>query len=232
MAKSFFITGTDTGVGKTFVAAAFLNAAGQQGYSTAAIKPLAAGCGMTEEGLRNDDALLLQKAMTSRLPYQQVNPITLEEPIAPHIAAARAGKNVTVSRLAGFCRGVMMQPCDLVLVEGAGGWRVPVNSRETLADLARELDLGVVLVVGMRLGCINHALLTAEAIARDGVAVAGWVANSCAEQAMPYQRENIQTLRQLLPFPCLGEIPFLLQRSPVAAASFVDVRGLLGETAR
>ena len=178
MAKQWlFITGTDTDVGKTVVACGFLAAANDQGLRTAAIKPVAAGCEITQQGMTNDDALQLQAAASHKLSYQQINPVALEPAIAPHIAAAESGVRMSASRLVGYCRGVSLMPVDMVVIEGAGGWRVPINSRETLADVARELECAVIVVVGMRLGCLNHALLTMEAIRRDGLQIAGWVAN-------------------------------------------------------
>lgn len=224
MGKKFFIAGTDTDVGKTLVACALLEKARQQGLITAAIKPIAAGCEQTPEGLRNDDALQLQQAMTADLPYAQVNPVALAPAIAPHIAAEQVQKRLRVAQLSGFCRGVMMQRSDLLLVEGAGGWRVPLNNVETLADLAKALHLPVILVVGMKLGCINHALLTAEAIARDGLPLAGWVANSVGD--MSAYQENLNTLKHLLRAPCLGVIPRLDDVSAVSAAPYLDLSAL------
>lgn len=217
MANAYFVAGTDTDVGKTLVAAGLLLAANARGLRTLALKPVAAGCTRTPEGLRNADALLLQRCMSVELPYEQVNPVALEPAIAPHIAAQRAGVRLGVDRLAGFCRGALMQRADLALVEGAGGWRVPLNPREFLSQLAVALQLPVVLVVGMRLGCINHALLTAETIARDGLRLAGWVANRCQAEMSCYE-ENVQTLRALLPAPCLGEVPYLTTPDPEKVA--------------
>ena len=205
--KAFFVTGTDTDVGKTLVSAGMLLAASTRGLSTAALKPVAAGCDITAEGLRNDDALILQSVITQTLSYEQINPITLEPAIAPHIAAQQVRRSLSVDRLAGFCRGVL-NSADLTLVEGAGGWRVPLNPTETLADLAAVLKLPVILVVGIRLGCISHALLTAEAIARDGLQLAGWIAN-CVDPDMPFQQENIDSIAQRLAAPCLGVVPHL-----------------------
>lgn len=223
MAKNkFFIAGTDTDVGKTVVAASLLEAGKQQGLSTIAIKPVAAGCEETPVGLQNDDALILQEHMTIELPYGQVNPVTLKSAIAPHIAAAQEGRTLQVSQLAGYCQGVLMQSVDLALVEGAGGWRVPLNAQETLADLAKELNLKVILVVGMKLGCINHALLTAEAIANDGLELAGWVANQ-VDPDMACYAENVVTLSALLPAPCLGEIPFIINPLPAAIAGYLNL---------
>ena len=218
--KAFFITGTDTNVGKTLIAAGLLVAAKNRGLTTAAVKPVAAGCEKTEEGLRNADALLLQSVMTTPLSYDEINPYALEAAIAPHIAAQHEKRSLSVDRLSGFCRGVLSL-ADFTLLEGAGGWRVPLNPRETLADLAKNLQLPVIMVVGIRLGCINHALLTFEAIARDGVPVAAWVAN-CIDADMPALQENIDSLRARLPVPCLGVVPYLRDKSPNVVATYFD----------
>lgn len=220
MSQTFFVTGTDTEVGKTAVSCALLRAAAAQGLTTAAVKPVAAGC---DASGHNEDALQLMECMTSELGYEQVNPVALAPAIAPHIAAAQAGRRVQASRLAGMCRGVMMGGADLVLIEGAGGWRVPISPRETLADVARELQVGVILVVGMRLGCINHALLTAEAIRRDGLELVGWVANQAGER-MTCHEENMATLQAMLPAPLLGEVPKLDPWDPEIAAKLLDIQ--------
>jgi dethiobiotin synthetase len=222
--KAFFVTGTDTNVGKTLIAAGLLIAAKNQGLTTAALKPVAAGCEKTDEGLRNADALLLQSVITQQLHYDQINPYALAAAIAPHIAAQQEKRSLTVDRLSGFCRGVLSS-ANFTLLEGAGGWRVPINARETLADLAKNLQLPVIMVVGIRLGCINHALLTFEAIVRDGVPVAGWVAN-CVDADMPALQDNIDSLRARLPVPCLGVVPFLAEPSPSLVAHYFDAREL------
>src|SRR5688572_13768415 len=205
--KTFFITGTDTDAGKTFVACALLKAASAAGLTTVAIKPIAAGATATEEGLRNADALLLQSASTIQLPYEQVNPVCFPQAIAPHLAAKINDKRVKVERLAGFCQGVMLKRADLTIIEGAGGWRVPLNEREFLSDLVKQLNVPVILVVAMRLGCLNHAMLTAEAIVRDGLQFSGWMANRIDPHMQCYE-ENRDTLRSWLPAPLLAEIPF------------------------
>ena len=223
MAKQWlFITGTDTDVSKTVIACGVLAAAALQGLRTAAVKPVAAGCEQGADGLTNTDALQLQAAATHQLAYQQVNPVALEPAIAPHIAADEAGVRLSASRLVGYCRGVSLLPVELVLVEGAGGWRVPINSRETLADVARELNCAVIMVVGMRLGCLNHALLTREAILRDGLQIAGWVAN-ILDPDMPRLEENIDTLKQRIAEPCLGTVPRLENPSPEQVARFLTL---------
>lgn len=206
--RAFFVTGTDTGVGKTYAACALLRAASAAGLSTLGLKPVAAGCEETDGGLRNEDALALMAASTVALPYAQVNPFALRAALAPHIAAAQEGRRLRSAQITGLVRGALMQGrADFTLVEGAGGWRVPLNENETLADVARELALPVLLVVGIRLGCINHALLTAEAIRHDGLRLAGWVANAIDPQ-MEAQQENIDTLRERLAAPLLGVVPF------------------------
>lgn len=218
--KTFFIAGTDTDVGKTLVAAGLLVAAKNQGLTTAALKPLAAGSQKTEAGLRNSDALLLQSVITQPLVYEQINPIALEAAIAPHIAAQQEKRVLSADRIAGFCRGSLNQ-ADFTLVEGAGGWRVPLNPQETLADVAKILRLPVILVVGMRLGCISHALLTAEAIRNDGLQLAGWVAN-CIDADMLVLHENIHSLAMRIPAPCLGVVPWLDDATPASVAALLD----------
>jgi dethiobiotin synthetase len=220
--KHFFIAGTDTDVGKTLIACGILRAAAARGSKTLAIKPVAAGAEGTDQGLRNSDALMLMDAMTESLPYEQVNPISLEPPIAPHIAAEQVGRRLSVSQLAGFCRGVMMRKADMVLIEGAGGWRVPLNQREMLSGLAIELQSPVILVVGMKLGCISHALLTAEAIRADGLVIAAWVANQIDSEMACFD-ENLATLKNLLPAPCLGVVPKLSQADPDLVAVHIDI---------
>lgn len=222
--KTFFIAGTDTNVGKTLVAAGLLIAAKNHGLTTAALKPLAAGCEKTEAGLRNADAVLLQSVITQPLMYEQINPIALEAAIAPHIAAQQEKRVLSADRLAGFCRG-SMNLADFTLVEGAGGWRVPLNPQETLADVAKILRLPVILVVGVRLGCISHALLTVEAIRNDGLQLAGWVAN-CIDTDMPVLQENIHSLAVRIPAPCLGVVPWLANAAPESVASALDIDSL------
>lgn len=218
--KAFFITGTDTDAGKTLVTTGLLVAAKNLGLTTAALKPVAAGCEQTADGLRNSDGLQLQAVMTKQFVYEQINPIALQAAIAPHIAAQQEKRSLSSDRLTGFCRSVLGQ-ADVTLVEGAGGWRVPINPRETMADLAKNLQLPVILVVGMRLGCLNHALLTFEAIVRDGLPVAGWVAN-CIDGDMPALVENIESLRVRLPVPSLGVVPHLVEPSAELAARAFD----------
>ena len=223
-AQQFFISGTDTAVGKTLVACALLLKANQAGLSSLGLKPLAAGCAETENGLRNDDALALQDASSVKLSYEQINPVALQQAVAPHIAAAAEGKRLQITRLAGYCRGALYNKADFSVVEGAGGWRVPLNQVERLSALPKEMNLPVILVVGVRLGCINHALLTVEAILRDGVALAGWVAN-VVEDTMPALDENVATLSALIPAPLLGIVPFQSQANAQSVAEYLTLPG-------
>ncbi|NLY12164.1 MAG: dethiobiotin synthase [Gammaproteobacteria bacterium] len=221
MAQAFFITGTDTDAGKTSVAAGLLCAAKQQGCSTLAMKPVASGCEMTVQGLRNSDALALMAQSTVQLPYTQINPYAFAPAIAPHIAAQEAGVELSVADLHRAAQLVVQQQADFTLIEGAGGWRVPISNTEFLSDFAVALQLPVILVVGVKLGCINHAFLTAQAILNDGLELAGWVANvvdpHCARLA-----ENLVTLRQLMPAPCLAEVPYLSTVSAECSAEYLQ----------
>lgn len=226
MARAYFVTGTDTGVGKTTVTCALLAAAKARGLTSLALKPIAAGCEQTADGLRNSDALALQAEMTLSLSYQEINPVALFEPLAPHLAAAVAGRRLTLVQIAGYCRGALMHKADLRLVEGAGGWRVPISDRELLSGLPKQLGMPVILVVGMRLGCINHAILTAEAILKDGVRLAGWVAN-VIDPDMDALEGNLSTLRQMLPAPCLGVLPWMPDEAADARGQRLDLEPLL-----
>lgn len=212
---AFFVTGTDTDAGKTTIAAGLLATARQQGLSTLACKPVASGSHMTAGGLRNPDALQLDSQCSIRLPYASINPHAFEPAIAPHLAAAAAGISLDCASLKSEVMQVLEQKAGLCLIEGAGGWRVPINANETLADLAMALQLPVILVVGMKLGCINHALLSAEAILADGLPLAGWVANHI-DPEMSCQADNLQTLQQWMPAPCLAQVPHL--DNPLTAA--------------
>ena len=197
----FFITGTGTDVGKTFVACQLLHAAQQQGLRTLGLKPVAAGAEMTVEGLRNDDALLLQQASSVQLSYNTINPFCFAEPVAPHIAAQRNNTALGADAIAENIHDTLETvDANYVLVEGAGGWRVPLNDTETMADAVKLLNIPVILVVGMKLGCLNHALLTAEAIANDGLTLHGWIANDLGNP-MPLLAENIAALEQRLTAP-------------------------------
>jgi len=225
--SAFFIAGTDTEIGKTTVAAGLLHAARLRGLSTAAAKPVASDCAMTAQGLRNGDALALLGECSLPLDYAEVNPFAFAPAIAPHLAAREVGVELTVAALLEPVQRVLARGADLTLVEGAGGWRVPLAGTESLADLAVALQLPVILVVGVRLGCINHAVLTAEAIARDGLTLAGWVAN-VVDPATSRLDDNLATLAERLAAPCLGRVPRLAEASPAAVAAHLDLAPLLG----
>ena len=229
-ANTYFITGTDTDAGKTLVTEGLLLAARQQGLTTLAIKPVAAGCERFPDGLRNDDAVKLMAQMTTSLSYDEVNPVALEPAIAPHIAAQQAGQQLRLDRLITHCQAVLEQPAQLALIEGAGGWRLPLNEAEYLSGLPQALEVSAILVVGMKLGCLNHALLTVEAIANDGVPLAGWVANGL-DANMSCFDENLQTLKTRVKAPLLGIIPFLAETGDKAqlAASYLDIQSLFSE---
>ena len=201
-----FVTGTDTGVGKTLVSAALLHTLARHHPRVVGMKPVAAGLVQQGGEWVAEDAMALRAASTVEVPPELDCPVALPEPLSPHLAAARAGRRVGVADLVAAHRE-LRGLADVVLVEGSGGWRVPLNEDETLADLAVALALPVVLVVGLRLGCLNHALLSAEAIRADGLQLAGWVANTL-DPAMACRDENIATLRQRLAAPLLGVLPW------------------------
>ena len=206
-ALSLFITGTDTGVGKTLVSAALLHALARYHPRVVGMKPVAAGTELIDGVPANDDVLALRAASNCRVPPELDNPVLLPDPVSPHIAAARAGVRIDIAHLVA-CHRALAQRADAVVVEGAGGFQVPLSATETGADLAQALGLPVVLVVGLRLGCLNHALLTAESIRARGLTLAGWVANH-VDPAMLAQQDNIDFLQQRLQVPLLASIPYL-----------------------
>jgi len=198
-ARGLFVTGTDTGVGKTRVAVALIHALRAQGLRVAAMKPVAAG---HPPGELNEDVVALMQAANVTADVADVNPYAFTEPIAPHIAAQHAGVRIELDVIAAAYTRLAAR-ADAVVVEGAGGWCVPLNERDDMADLARRLGLPVVLVVGLRLGCLSHALLTAESIAHRQLPWAGWVGNH-VDPAMACPAENVAALHARLPGPCLG----------------------------
>lgn len=200
----YFVTGTNTNVGKTWVCRHLLESARASGLDCYGIKPIAAGCTQTPAGLRNEDAEALRAAASVQLPYDRVNPVALAKPVAPHILAQRQELNLSARSLADSVEASLASySADLVLVEGAGGWHVPLNAHETLADLVGQLRLPVLLVVGMELGCLNHSLLTASAIRQQGLELAGWVANFL-HGTMDEGEANIRTLETMLGAPLLA----------------------------
>ncbi|OGO74957.1 MAG: dethiobiotin synthase [Chromatiales bacterium RIFOXYA1_FULL_46_5] len=202
--QTVFITGTDTDAGKTYVAVALLQGLKALGYRTMAQKPIAAG--VNDAGF-NTDALQLQQHAAEPLSYELVNPYCLTDAVAPHLAAAKAGLCIDVSALTHALQKIQSVDADIALVEGAGGWLLPLNEQSTMADWVTEQQLPVLLVVGMKLGCLNHALLTVREIERSGLKLLGWVAN-CIDPHMQYLQENIHYLQQVLTAPCLGVLPY------------------------
>lgn len=207
MSRGIFVTGTDTGIGKTFAAVAIMQALRHRGLSVAGMKPVASGCEPGIDGdLINDDALQLQSVASHMYPYEQVNPYAFLEPIAPHIAAQKCNKEVSLDKIC-VAYETLSSSSQWVIVEGAGGWRVPINQNQTTSDLVRSLHLDVIMVVGLRLGCINHALLTAEAIRNDGIRLSGWVINCLSDDYLD-EEETVKTLTGKINSPCLGRIPW------------------------
>ena len=212
MATGLFVNGTDTGVGKTVVACALLRVLAREGLRVVGFKPVAAGAETTGQGLRNDDALRLAAASSVEASYEEVNPIALEPAIAPHIAAEHSGVSIDGSRLTA-AHGQLASRADVVVTEGAGGWLVPTGPDASLADLAAAIGDPVVMVVGMRLGCINHALLTAASIRAHGLPLAGWVDNRI-DPDMPVLQENLATLDARLDAPRIGSVSWLAGLAP------------------
>jgi len=210
MMAGVFITGTDTGIGKTFVSASLLCALNAMGKRAVGMKPVASGCVMTPRGLRNDDAEMLLDHSDGTPAYESINPFALREPIAPQIAAREEGVEISLGPIAdAFAK--LSSAADCIVVEGVGGWCAPLSESLMQCDLAKALQLPVILVVGLRLGCLNHAILSARAIQADGCEMMGWIGNGI-DVAMQRVRENIETLRERLPAPCLGILPYSKDR--------------------
>ncbi len=206
MKQAYFVTGTDTGVGKTTVSCMLLRAYAAQGLRAVGMKPVAAGCDEIHGELLSEDVARLQAAGNLRVPQMQVNPYAFVPPLAPHIAAERAGVTIELTRIVEAFDALQTQ-ADVVVVEGVGGFRVPLNAQQDTADLAVVLQLPVILVVGMRLGCLNHALLTCDAIKHAGLRLVGWVANQI-DADMAEVEANVAALKARLSAPCLAVLPF------------------------
>lgn len=223
--KPLFVTGTDTGVGKTRVAAGLLAALAQRGQRVAGMKPVASGAQRTPHGLRNDDALALLAASSVRIRYEDANPYAFVPAIAPHLAAAEEGTAIEMPVLVhAFERLALV--ADHVVIEGAGGWLTPLSSDRTLADFAALVDAEIILVVGLRLGCLNHALLTAQAIRWSGLPLVGWIGNGI-DAGFERGQANIAALHERLPAPCLGLLPHCRDTTPAETAQRLALDGLL-----
>ncbi|WP_462330963.1 dethiobiotin synthase [Thiohalocapsa halophila] len=220
-----FVTGTDTGVGKTEIAAGLLAGFKARGISAVGMKPVASGCSPGDDGLQSDDAIKLMAAGSVDAPYDEVNPIALADPIAPHIAAGQAGVDVRLGHIR-QAYAALAQRAERVVVEGVGGWRVPLGPALAVSDLPDALGIPVVLVVGLRLGCLNHSLLTAESIRARGVRLLGWIANE-ADPDMRAKDENIATLAALIDAPTLGVVPRLDLPKPEIVAEYLRLEPLL-----
>ncbi len=230
MTTGIFITGTDTGVGKTVVAAGLVRLQARQGRRVIGLKPVASGADRTPEGLRNADALTLAAEGTVPVPYALTNPYCFEPAIAPHLAAAEAGAEVRLDELARWYERVTAD-AEIAVVEGAGGWRVPLHPEGFLSDLPERLGLGVILVVGLRLGCLNHARLSFEAIERSGrCPFIGWIGNRIDPQ---FERldGNLATLADVLAGPPLAVLPPLAEATPESVASLLSRCGRLSRLA-
>lgn len=201
--RVYFVTGTDTDVGKTFVSALLLQHLAKQG-SAIGYKPIAAGAEFIDGELKNDDALALIGVSSQQFDYQRINPICFASPIAPHIAAVKESATLNVDRLNSWWHQESGHS-DIALIEGAGGWRLPLNDSELLSQFVQAQQCEVIVVIGMKLGCLNHALLTIEAIKADGLKIKGWVANQLNEK-MPYYDDNLAYLKQAIDAPLLGEV--------------------------
>lgn len=216
-AEGVFVTGTDTGIGKTHASVGLLRALNERGCRTAAMKPVASGAQRTAAGLRNEDALALQAAATVAADYEEINPYCFEPPIAPHVAAQRAGVTIDLAHIDRRARALRAR-ADFLLVEGVGGWRVPLGPRLEVGDLAHGLGLPVLLVVGLRLGCINHALLTAAAISREAPGMRGWVANAI-DPHYGTAAETVQALTERLGMPPMATLGWQHDAGPSPAAT-------------
>lgn len=218
-ARGLFVTGTDTGVGKSLFAAGLMLHLRRNGQRVAGFKPVASDCSVTAEGLRNADALLLREQCSDHWPYELINPYAFEPAIAPHLAAAAAGIAIDTAMI-GNAYETLAASSDTVVVEGAGGWLVPLDADRTLADLAIMLQLDVVLVVGIRLGCINHAMLTVAAVRAAGLRLTGWVANGC-DSTVDLFEEQVATLASRIPAPRLATVPHLDPADPARIADLI-----------
>ncbi len=223
-ARGFFVAGTDTHIGKTLVAAALLHAYAGLGHRVLGMKPVAAGAEWIDGAWVNEDVAMLRAASNVPAAPELLNPYLFREAIAPHIAADHKGARIEIPRIRAAYDELAAR-ADVVLVEGVGGLLVPLSARKDAADLAVALGLPLILVVGMRLGCINHALLTAEAIAARGLKLAGWVANR-VDPAMAAYDENLAALSHRLPTPLLAELPYMASPDPLRAAHFLSPQKL------
>jgi len=208
--KPIFITATDTDAGKTFIACALIHALTQRSYKVSVFKPISAGCIENDYKLINEDAQHLSNYSNCTQTLNDINPIRFKKPIAPHIAAKQTNRVLSVTEIMRFYKETQNTKADFIITEGAGGWRLPLNSTPTktiyLSDFVKNIQFDVILVINMKLGCLNHAILTYEAIKADGVNCIGWIANCANKNCMNYITENIQELEKILSIPLIGSV--------------------------
>lgn len=228
MKSTYFITGTDTDSGKTLISSALLYLASEKKLmdgrqaKTLGLKPIASGCEVTAEGLRNSDALALINESNIKLPYTRVNPISFKPAIAPHIAAKQENISLSINTIIDAIDLSNLPNYDFCLIEGAGGWRLPLGNKQFMSQVVKQLNIPVIIVVGMKLGCLNHAVLTQEAILNDGLTIAGWIAN-VTDKEMSYFDENLQSLKEMILSPLLGVVPYLSKASAYEAAKYLQL---------
>lgn len=220
--KSCYVTGTDTGIGKSVASAALLHALRARGLRAVGMKPVASGCERTSAGWRNEDALALQQASDPVPVYGDINPYALPQPLAPELAAADAGVSIELPPIVA-AYGRLAAQADAIVVEGVGGWAAPLTPDIDQVDVVRALHLPVVMVVGLRLGCINHARLTARAIAAEGADLIGWIANDM-DPAMARRDDNFTILQRVLPATCWGRLPYSSSPDPHQMSRYLSIR--------
>jgi len=226
MSNGVFITGTDTGVGKTWFTLALMEAFKEQGCKTNGMKPVASGGSYFNDKLMNDDARLIMESCSEPVNYELINPYVFEQPVSPNFAARQTGVSVEFEQLV-TSYNQLASACDIVVVEGIGGWRVPLSDKIGTADLVRELELPVILVVGLQLGCINHAILTAEAIKADGVNLCGWVSNQL-ETGYLHRCDTVDLLNKELSCPNIANLSHMVALDSVKMGKKIDPLFLLG----
>lgn len=217
---SCFISGTDTEVGKTWITLGIMQGFIRRGYNVAGMKPIASGSVVENGDLRNEDAVKIQALCSHKIPYSLINPYAFQEPIAPHLAAQKQGLDIQLPPIIDAYQEISSK-VDIVIVEGVGGWRVPISESTQTVDLVNMLDIPVILVVGLRLGCINHALLSAEALLNDGISLLGWVANQ-VDPTYGQIEETINSISSAIPAPLLGKVPYLAEMNPADTEKSLD----------
>jgi len=226
MANGIFVTGTDTGVGKTWFTITLMEALKEQGHQVAGMKPIATGAILNNGRLINEDASSIMHHCSKSTDYELINPFVFELPVAPHIAACEQNEVISLDQIIA-CYGQLAAQNRNVVVEGVGGWRVPISESISTVDIVRELDLPVIMVVGIRLGCINHAMLTAEAIRADGVNLCGWVSNQLEKDHM-FKRETNNILKERLACPQIADIPYMSNFEPDKMLERIDLSLIFG----